>query len=114
MPKLVRPQLHSSRAFREVADNWQLSTDGGGLGVGEFFRVRRTHVGDDMTVLHIPRRNIDEFKNYLDELFEISVHDNDSWVSMLTELLKFLPYNWTFKFQTKKKTIQSLQKSSMS
>ncbi|XP_067145435.1 negative elongation factor A isoform X1 [Centruroides vittatus] len=52
-----------------------------------------------LSFLHIPRRNVDEWKVELEEILEVALVDSDQWVSMLAELLKSYPSTGTLNFQ---------------
>ncbi|RWS02532.1 negative elongation factor A-like protein [Dinothrombium tinctorium] len=51
-----------------------------------------------ISFLHIPRRNVDEWKTELKEILEVGIADSDQWVSTCAELLKFFPENGTLNF----------------
>ncbi|RWS31984.1 negative elongation factor A-like protein [Leptotrombidium deliense] len=51
-----------------------------------------------ISFLHIPRRNVDEWKSELTEILEVGVADSDNWVSTCAELLKTFPENGTINF----------------
>ncbi|XP_077283952.1 negative elongation factor A [Arctopsyche grandis] len=44
-----------------------------------------------LSFLHLPRRNVDEWRNELEEIMEVASVDSELWVSMLSEILKTLP-----------------------
>ena len=44
-----------------------------------------------MAFLHLPRRVIEETNAELGEIFEIGSHDEDEWVRVLSEILKYYP-----------------------
>ncbi|XP_064480636.1 negative elongation factor A-like isoform X2 [Ornithodoros turicata] len=44
-----------------------------------------------LSFLHIPRRNVEEWKVELEEILEVASVDSDQWVSMLAELLRTFP-----------------------
>ncbi|KAH0558135.1 negative elongation factor A-like [Cotesia glomerata] len=44
-----------------------------------------------LSFFHIPRRNVEEWRNELEEVIEIASVDSDLWVSMLSEAMKTLP-----------------------
>lgn len=44
-----------------------------------------------LSFLHIPRRNVEEWKIELEEILEVASADSDQWVSMLAELLRTFP-----------------------
>ncbi|XP_052227366.1 negative elongation factor A-like [Dreissena polymorpha] len=44
-----------------------------------------------MSFLHIPRRNVDSWKGYLEEILMMAIHDTDQWVSMVGEILRTYP-----------------------
>ncbi|KAI1303028.1 Negative elongation factor A [Halotydeus destructor] len=51
-----------------------------------------------LAFLHIPRRNIEEWRMELEEIQEIALEDSDQWVSMVAELLKKYPIDGTINF----------------
>lgn len=44
-----------------------------------------------MAFLHLPRRVIEETTAEMSEIFEIGSHDEDEWVRVLSEILKYYP-----------------------
>ncbi|CAG9119014.1 unnamed protein product [Plutella xylostella] len=44
-----------------------------------------------LSFFHIPRRNVEEWKNELEEIIEVAGVDSDLWVAMLAETLKTFP-----------------------
>ncbi|XP_054712532.1 negative elongation factor A-like [Uloborus diversus] len=52
-----------------------------------------------LSFLHIPRRNVEEWKLELEEILEVALVDSDQWVSMLAELLKSYPSTGLLNFQ---------------
>ncbi|XP_015910355.1 negative elongation factor A isoform X2 [Parasteatoda tepidariorum] len=52
-----------------------------------------------LSFLHIPRRNVEEWKIELEEILEVALVDSDQWVSMLAELLKSYPSTGLLNFQ---------------
>ncbi|KAK2564825.1 Negative elongation factor A [Acropora cervicornis] len=44
-----------------------------------------------MAFLHLPRRVIEETNGELSEIFEIGSHDEDEWVRVLSEIMKYYP-----------------------
>ncbi|CAH2265398.1 jg13345 [Pararge aegeria aegeria] len=44
-----------------------------------------------LSFFHIPRRNVEEWKNELEEIIEVAGVDSDLWVAMLAEVLKTFP-----------------------
>ncbi|XP_055925407.1 negative elongation factor A-like [Argiope bruennichi] len=52
-----------------------------------------------LSFLHIPRRNVEEWKVELEEILEVALVDSDQWVSMLAELLKSYPSTGLLNFQ---------------
>ncbi|XP_050357501.1 negative elongation factor A [Nymphalis io] len=44
-----------------------------------------------LSFFHIPRRNVEEWKNELEEIIEVAAVDSDLWVAMLAEVLKTFP-----------------------
>ncbi|KAG8184329.1 hypothetical protein JTE90_018734 [Oedothorax gibbosus] len=44
-----------------------------------------------LSFLHIPRRNVEEWKCELEEIVEVGLVDGDQWVSLLSELLRHFP-----------------------
>ncbi|CAN7998797.1 unnamed protein product [Ixodes hexagonus] len=51
-----------------------------------------------LSFLHIPRRNVEEWKVELEEILEVASADSDQWVSMLAELLRSFPSTGTLNF----------------
>lgn len=48
-----------------------------------------------LSFFHIPRRNVEEWKNELEEIIEVAAVDSDLWVAMLAEVLKTFPSTGT-------------------
>ncbi|VVD00415.1 unnamed protein product [Leptidea sinapis] len=48
-----------------------------------------------LSFFHIPRRNVEEWKNELEEIIEVAAVDSDLWVAMLAEVLKTFPSSGT-------------------
>ncbi|XP_026323047.1 negative elongation factor A [Hyposmocoma kahamanoa] len=48
-----------------------------------------------LSFFHIPRRNVEEWKNELEEIIEVAAVDSDLWVAMLAEVLKTFPSQGT-------------------
>lgn len=44
-----------------------------------------------MAFLHLPRRVIEETNSEMSEIFEIGSQDEDEWVRVLSEILKYYP-----------------------
>ncbi|KAF9408306.1 hypothetical protein HW555_011975 [Spodoptera exigua] len=44
-----------------------------------------------LSFFHIPRRNVEEWRNELEEIIEVAAVDSDLWVAMLAETLKTFP-----------------------
>ncbi|KAL0811250.1 hypothetical protein ABMA28_009676 [Loxostege sticticalis] len=44
-----------------------------------------------LSFFHIPRRNVEEWRNELEEIIEVAAVDSDLWVAMLAEVLKTFP-----------------------
>lgn len=44
-----------------------------------------------MAFLHLPRRVIEEMSGEMSEIFEIGSQDEDEWVRVLSEILKYYP-----------------------
>uniref|UniRef100_G3MKJ4 HDAg domain-containing protein n=1 Tax=Amblyomma maculatum TaxID=34609 RepID=G3MKJ4_AMBMU len=51
-----------------------------------------------LSFLHIPRRNVEEWKTELEDILEVASADSDQWVSMLAELLRSFPGSGTLNF----------------
>ncbi|XP_070385657.1 negative elongation factor A-like isoform X2 [Dermacentor albipictus] len=51
-----------------------------------------------LSFLHIPRRNVEEWKAELEDILEVASADSDQWVSMLAELLRSFPGSGTLNF----------------
>lgn len=51
-----------------------------------------------LSFLHIPRRNVEEWKAELEDILEVASADSDQWVSMLAELLRSFPSTGTLNF----------------
>uniref|UniRef100_T1IIP8 HDAg domain-containing protein n=1 Tax=Strigamia maritima TaxID=126957 RepID=T1IIP8_STRMM len=52
-----------------------------------------------LAFLHIPRRNVEEWRVELEEILEIALADGDQWVSMLAEILKTYPATGTLNLE---------------
>ncbi|XP_013138004.1 PREDICTED: negative elongation factor A [Papilio polytes] len=48
-----------------------------------------------LSFFHIPRRNVEEWRNELEEIIEVAAVDSDLWVAMLAEVLKTFPATGT-------------------
>ncbi|XP_061723156.1 negative elongation factor A [Cydia pomonella] len=48
-----------------------------------------------LSFFHIPRRNVEEWRNELEEIIEVAAVDSDLWVAMLAEVLKTFPSQGT-------------------
>lgn len=44
-----------------------------------------------LSFLHLPKRNLDDWKNELEDLIRIATNDSDPWVSVVAELLENYP-----------------------
>lgn len=44
-----------------------------------------------LSILHISRRNVEEWKNELQDIIDIAMHDSERWVSSVAELLSEYP-----------------------
>ncbi|KAK8783787.1 negative elongation factor A [Amblyomma americanum] len=51
-----------------------------------------------LSFLHIPRRNVEEWKTELEDILEVASADSDQWVSMLAELLRSFPSSGALNF----------------
>ncbi|KAK3918634.1 Negative elongation factor A, partial [Frankliniella fusca] len=44
-----------------------------------------------LSIFHIPRRNVEEWRHELDDILVVAVNDSEAWVSMLAETMRTLP-----------------------
>ncbi|KAJ1525169.1 hypothetical protein ONE63_010002 [Megalurothrips usitatus] len=44
-----------------------------------------------LSIFHIPRRNVEEWKHELDDILVVALNDSEAWVSMLAEIMRTLP-----------------------
>ncbi|KAG1681486.1 Negative elongation factor A [Nymphon striatum] len=44
-----------------------------------------------LSFLHLPRRNVEEWKNELNDIIKVALRDSDPWTSVIVELLKDYP-----------------------
>lgn len=44
-----------------------------------------------LSIFHIPRRNVEEWRHELDDILVVALNDSEAWVSMLAETMRTLP-----------------------
>lgn len=57
-----------------------------------------------LSIIHIAKRNVEEWRSELEDILDSAVNDSDSWVSIIAELLKNYPRDFQINLHIKKNT----------
>lgn len=57
-----------------------------------------------LSIIHIAKRNVEEWRTELEDILDSAVNDSDSWVSIIAELLKNFPRDFQVNLHIKKNT----------